>query len=249
MADEILTEIRASVARTMAEPSAVIRYTHSQDVIAGQHWVEPNRAGLPRAWGGTLAWGGEVVWDATADQDPPAGVEIFGGVDFATQRSAHHEWGQGWSIFEPGREVQGERDEWEAVADPSRAVAADEPLWLLAMVGGVRAARSIAVADGPRAGWRHYAITATNGLAAAAFGRPLQSGHTHRDSYSARDAEAEDHAIAIWLDQAGRLRRVANAEQPVRPAVEFGDFGAPVTIAFPPEDIVWHGPEDDEKLP
>ena len=189
----------------------------------------PTRAGLPALWGGERP-----------SSPLERGPEVLGALDFRTDRSVHYLSGQGWSIFAPGREVMGEDQDWEEPLPSGSQVQSVEPLWLIELVRG--ATQVLAEPRRTRRGgehWRHRVIAASRPEASRLGPRMLQP--TYDELAATQDqAHADDHLrVEVWIDDAGRLRRVEQVTRTSAWVVELGDFGAPIRIEFPPRDVIW----------
>jgi hypothetical protein len=216
-ASEVLVAVRGSVARTRAERTAVLRYRTGRPARLGN---PPTRRGLPALWGGGRRPG-----------SLERGSEVLGAIDFERRRSVHYESGTGWSIYEPGREVVGEDDEWEEPLSEGYAIGSEQPLWLIELVAGALEAELLVV---DRSGLRRYSLIASVAGASAAAGISLAP-----DNRAPNEPSDDQVRLGLWLDDAGRIRSVARAGDDRSNVVELGDFGAPVTIEFPAPQRIW----------
>jgi len=113
----------------------------------------------------------------------------------------------------------------------------------MALVGGTVSAELLDSGEQRAPGWRRYSGLADFEAASTVFGRPLAT----KQPSPGRWFEARGHCpFEILLDQEDLIRRVAVPFG--RFGLELGDFGAPITIEFPPDNDIFSPPGDVDSL-
>ena len=227
--------IRAAVQATFQRDTAVIRcdprhfstsFSRSRDgesrrrLTLGERWTkEYFEAGEPRLADLSQTWGGGLSVKKVARQQ-----WRLGAYDFGRQRSVRYDEGQGWVVFAAAATMIGQDGRWERLAvDPAEIMWLD-PLWLLAAMAGTVSAAQVENEHTPP-GWTSYAGLSDPEAVSDAFGRSL--GRVP----SPPQDDAGRIRFVVLLDTNGLIRR-ASLDR-AHPAIELGDFGAPITINLP----------------
>ena len=163
----------------------------------------------------------------------------MGVADFEHARFLYNSDGECWRLFAPGREYVGGFDEWEMVRTATAVIAAEEPIWLLEILSGAVEV----VEDGTESilgeNCSRYLATVRFADAAAVCSRELAPPTT------VRGLDADKIPLRVWLDDAGRARRVELKLGRGRTALEPSQFGIPKPVELPDPSEVWANPHDE----
>jgi hypothetical protein len=223
--DQLVEEIRRSVAVTAAAGTARIRFMPSRIVGRSFETVLAERSSARTV--AVFGLARRVVKRGLA-VIPPSSTEsgfAAGQIDFAQRRSVYNA-GTFWKLFAPGHDFVGRPGAWEA--DGHEGIAFEEPFWLLELIGstveavedetefvrGERCRRHRCAADFTRAA----AGAPAGGLARPVWLDRLDPGRL---------------AVDVWLDDDGRIRRARFHEAGSLTTLELFDFGEPRPIELP----------------
>jgi hypothetical protein len=216
--DESVARVRDSVARTLAEGGALIRYqprvmTIDPAEIERRLRERGNRFAslVAKAVGGAGVSG-------------PRGLDgPDGRIDFATGRSTY--FAGCWKVFADAWMYDGEPGEWEA--EPRTALVEDDPLWLLALTQATIQAveESADVIAGVVC--ERYRCVADLELKPAVGGLTVQAPNWGAGSEPSR------LPILVWLDDEGRIRRASYNGENNLTELELRDFGPQDEVTIP----------------
>jgi hypothetical protein len=215
-----LQRVAASAAVTAREGTAAISYVPCQ--ILGPSLEDMLAQVSPRA-GRWFSVAKRAVESASRSDDEMGS----GRIDFAQQRSIFNR-GSYWKLSTAEYDWFGRPGDWEG--DGRSHLTIEEPLWLIRLVGApVEACKE---QDEPVRGVLcvRYRVRADFAAARAAdrpdlVAPPVEPG-----------ADLRRLPLTVWLDDAGRIRRVEFRADQTLTTLELFDFGAADPIALPDAD-------------
>jgi hypothetical protein len=224
--------VRASVAATAATRTARMWFQFTaadpewESVLSGQSRLARAMATAVGRW---AAFG--------ADLEASGAAQRSGRIDFGRERSLYSR-GDWWSLFAPSIGYDGEPGAWEADTRLD-GFTTEEPFWVLELVKAVDAAELAGREAVRGTECQRYRATVRFAKAAEGAKRKLWP-----PTLASAGPTYDGFDLDVWLDDAGRIRRVIAANAASKTRLELFDFGLAEPIDLPRDDEIEAFPDE-----